>query len=188
MAQTRHWTSADLEQFPDDGKRYEIIAGELFVSKQPTDDHQVAGEELFLELGIWSRQTGRGRPSMAPGFVFADDDDVTPDLVWMSHARRREALGPDGHFHQAPELAVEVLSPGPTNARRDRQVKLALYDRRGVTEYWMVDTQQRRIEVCRRVAGRLTLVATLQEDDALESPLLPGFSCRVGQLLPARRA
>ena len=57
MTQTRHWTSADLEQFPDDGKRYEIIAGELFESKQAKDDHQYAGEELFVELANWSRQS-----------------------------------------------------------------------------------------------------------------------------------
>jgi Uma2 family endonuclease len=186
MTQTRHWTSADLEQFPDDGKRREIIAGELFVSKQPTDTHQYAAEELHLALGNWSHQTGAGRASMVPGLVFADDDDVVPDLVWMSYARRREALGTDGHFHLAPELAVEVLSPGSTNVRRDRQVKLELYDRRGVTEYWIVDTQQRRVEVYRRLAGPLALTVTLGEKDTLESPLLPGFSCRVGDIFPPR--
>jgi Uma2 family endonuclease len=75
-----------------------------------------------------------------------------------------------------------VLSPGITNARRDREVKLKLYSRRGVQEYWVVNWQERRLEVYRRQEAVLTLEKTLNETDVLQSPFLLGFHCQVGQL------
>lgn len=77
---------------------------------------------------------------------------------------------------------VEILSPGLENARRDREVKLKPYSRYGVEEYWVIDWQERRIEVYQRKNALLALEKTLNEADTLQSPLLPGFSCEVGQL------
>ena len=68
------------------------------------------------------------------------------------------------------------------NERRDREVKLKLYSRRGVLEYWIVDWQQRKVEVYRRQEQALHLVATLYATDTLTSPMLPGFACPVTQL------
>jgi Uma2 family endonuclease len=98
------------------------------------------------------------------------------------------ALGVDGKLHAAPELVIEVLSPGAVNERRDREAKLKLYGRRGVNEYWIVDWMSRHVEVHRREAGPLALVATLAPPDALTSPLLPGFVCPVADLFFARPA
>src|SRR6266571_461619 len=176
------WTSRDLEILPDDGKRYEIIDGELYVSKQPHWHHQFVSNRLWEVLQIWSRQTKAGIANSAPGVIFDDDDDVAPDVVWISRQRLATALESDGKLHDAPELAIEVLSPGSTNEKRDREVKLKLYSRRGVLEYWVVDWQKRRLEVYRRQQAVLTLAATLYEIDLLESPLLPGFRCQIGQL------
>jgi Uma2 family endonuclease len=72
---------------------------------------------------------------------------------------------------------VEVLSPGSENEQRDREIKLGLYSRQRVQEYWLVDWRQRTVEVYRHNGRTLQLVATLSGDDALTSPLLPGFSC-----------
>ncbi len=182
METALRWTSADLEVLPEDGKHYEIIDGELYMSRQPHWHHQHACGMLFVVLHAWSTQTGAGQANFAPGIIFADDDDVAPDVVWISHTRRDAALGLDGHLHAAPELVVEVLSPGSTNARRDREAKLKLYSRRGVLEYWIVDWQTRQVEVYRREALALHLIATLQATDDLTSPLLPGFSCVVATL------
>src|SRR5436853_1537629 len=182
MRTAPRWTSADLEVLPDDGKRYEIIDGELYMSRQPHWHHQRACGKIFAALETWSVQTGVGEANLAPGVIFADDDDVAPDVVWLSHTRRAAALGPDGHLHTAPELVIEVLSPGSTNERRDREAKLKLYSRRGVLEYWIVDWQKRCLETYRRERAILTLTATLYEADLLESPLLPGFYCQVSQL------
>ena len=182
MTQSLRWTSADLELMPDDGKRYEIIDGELYVSKQPNWYHQLVCLDLASPLGHWSRQTGAGVVNAAPGVIFADDDDVAPDLVWVSRERLASVLAPDGKLHAAPDLAVEVLSPGSNNERRDREVKLKLYSRRGVREYWIVDWQRRQIEVFRRVDTALQLVTTLLESDTLASPLLPGFTLPLADL------
>src|SRR3981189_617850 len=115
MASTLRWTSTDLETMPDDGKRYEIIDGELYVSKQPSWHHQYTCVAIITELELWNRKTGIGQVIQGPGLIFAEDDDVAPDLVWISHARRDVALGDDGKLHAAPELVVEVLSPGRAN-------------------------------------------------------------------------
>ena len=179
MASTLHWTSADLEALPDDGTRYEIIDGELFVSKQPHFYHQQVCGEILKLLANWSDRSGLGRAIFAPGLIFADDDDVAPDVVWLSNERLAAALGEDGKLHAAPELVVEVLSPGAANRRRDREAKLNLYSRRGVLEYWIADWPARRIDVYRRENAHLGLIATLGGDDVVMSPVLPGFSARV---------
>lgn len=182
MASTIRWTSTDLEALPNDGKRYEIIDGELFVSKQPSWRHQHTCVRLVVVMNEWDPKSERGRLNLAPGLIFADDDDVAPDLVWISNERLTWALGSDEKLHAAPELVVEVLSPGRANVRRDREVKLNLYSRRGVEEYWIVDWQSRRIDVYRRVNARLSLIRNLEESDQLETPLLPGFSCSIANL------
>ncbi len=182
MSTALRWTSADLMALPDDGKRYEIIDGELYMSRQPHWHHQRACVKICTALDTWSGQTGAGEVNFAPGVIFADDDDVAPDVVWISHDRRATALGPEGHLHTAPELVIEVLSPGGANARRDREVKLKLYSRRGVLEYWLVDWRTQQVEIYRREQLALHLVATLHATDTLASPLLPGFACQVATL------
>jgi Uma2 family endonuclease len=175
-------TSADLELMPDDGKRYELIDGELYVSKQPSWHHQYACGKLFRFLDEWNEGTGLGVVNQAPGLIFAEDDDVAPDVVWISQQLLKSALGIDGKLHAAPELVIEVLSPGDTNQQRDRQAKLKLYSRRGVLEYWVVDWQRRQVEIHRREDATLKQAGTLFESDLLCSPLLPGFSRPVSQL------
>ena len=186
-ARTKRYTLADLKHVaqPWDDTRYEIIDGELFVSTQPSAQHQYACGEATAELRNWNRATGTGVVLPAPGLIFADDDTAAPDVVWVSKERLRTVLWDDGKLHGPPELVVEVLSPGPVNERRDREVKLKLYSRRGVDEYWILDCQERRAEVYRRDPadpGMLRLAAALGADDALDSPLLPGFRVRVGDL------
>jgi len=173
------WTSADLEVMPDNGKRYEIIDGELYVSKSPTFHHQFACGQIFANLNSWSEQTGLGMANFGTGVIFADDDDVIPDVVWISRERINKILGKDGHFHAAPDLVVEVLSPGSANEKRDREAKLKLYSRRGVLEYWIVNWLLNEIIVYRRKGKGLKLQETLHSSDTLTSPLLPGFKCQV---------
>jgi Uma2 family endonuclease len=120
----------------------------------------------------------------APGVIFADDDNVAPDVVWVSTARLSQIVGADRKLHAAPELVVEVLSPGATNEARDREAKLRLYSRQGVSEYWIVDALTRLVDVYRREAGEgmLRHAATLGAGDRLESPLLPEFGVPVDSL------
>jgi len=171
------WTSADLKSLPDDGNRYEIIDGELYTSKQPDWYHQFVCSKLVYNLERWNEDARLGDVAIAPGLIFADEDDVAPDVIWISNDRLAHALKPDGKLHDAPELVIEVLSPGSANERRDREAKLQLYSRRGVSEYWIVNWMLRCTNVYRRDQAQLHHIATLSEDDNLEFPLLPGFSC-----------
>lgn len=182
MTTTLRWTSADLETLPDNEKRYEIIDGELHVSKQPHWYHQSICLRIASLLEKWSKNSDVGEANFAPGVIFADDEDVAPDVVWISRDRLAASLAPDGKLHAAPELVVEVLSPGSLNERRDREAKLKLYSRRGVHEYWIVDWRARQIEVYRRERQALRLIATLYEADTLQTPLLPGFALSIATL------
>ena len=188
MSTTRRYTSADLEQLPDvEGVRYEIIDGELFVSKQPRWEHQYACSRAILALESWSDQTGRGLTLVAPGVLFAEDNDVAPDVVWISHERLAALEDAAGHLLGAPELVVEVVSPGASNVRRDRDAKLRLYSRRGVEEYWIVDWRARTVDVFWRDGDGLVHVATLTSGDTITSPSLPGLACPVSTFWPPSR-
>lgn len=183
MTTAFRFTSADLEQLPDiEGVRYEIIDGDLYVSSAPGEPHQYTSLAFGVALHVWSAQTGAGLAVPAPGLVFSADNDVIPDLVWISNERRALARDEIGHYSLAPELVVEVLSPGSVNERRDRDLKLSLYSRQGVQEYWIADWQQHSVEVYRREDDSLRLVTTLSDGDVLTSPLLPGFACPISSL------
>jgi Uma2 family endonuclease len=179
---TTKFSSADLLLMPDDSKRYEVIEGEPFVSDPSNWYHQSTCGQVLYALGNWSARTHLGVANVAPGLIFAEDDDVAPDVVWVSNERLPLILGEEGWLHGAPELIVEVLSPGKEDQDRDRLTKLKLYSRRGVQEYWIVDWEQQKVEIYRRKNEALAQISTLLRDDALTSPLLPGFSCKVSDL------
>jgi Uma2 family endonuclease len=185
MSQTTdqvRWTTADLELFPDDGNRYEIIEGQLFVTRAPHWKHQKACSRIIFAFESWHQKTGLGEIVPAPGILFSDDNNVIPDVVWASKERLALSLDEAGHLTSAPELIVEVLSAGTENARRDRELKLKLYSERGVQEYWIIDWRKPQLEIYRRAQATLKLVVTLLPNDELSSPLLPGFTYPVSQL------
>lgn len=176
-------TSRDLEVMPlENGKRYEIIDGDLYVSTQPHLFHQDVCDNIVSVLNRWSLPVGVGRAHSAPGVIFAEDNDIAPDAVWVSTALLAVILGEDGHLHGPPELVIEVLSPGAANERRDRGIKLKLYSRQGVDEYWIVDRSQRTMEVYRRTGGNLELVERVEGDTNIRSPLLPGFAATLDEI------
>ncbi|BDI14999.1 hypothetical protein ANSO36C_08010 [Nostoc cf. commune SO-36] len=107
---------------------------------------------------------------------------MIPDVVWASHERLKNLLDEAGHLTGAPELVIEVLSPGEKNEKRDKETKLKLYSVQGVLEYWICDFIQKKVEVYRREQTALKLAATLFSQDELRSPLLPGFNCLVSKL------
>jgi Uma2 family endonuclease len=183
LTQTR-WTIADVDAFPQprDDTRYEIIDGELYVSHQPHYYHQLVDTRLVVELHRWSEESDAGVAVHAPGVIFARDEAVAPDVIWVNRQRFAAILGDDGKFHAAPDLIAEILSPGAANEQRDREAKLGVYSRRGVREYWIASWQDRQIEIYRRQELELRLAATLIEEDTLQSPLLPGFALPLRKL------
>jgi len=182
MLTTSKYISADLASMPDDGSTYEIIEGELYVSRSPGYEHQYTCSRLTQFLNNWNDQDNLGVVLPGPGLVFGEHDDVIPDVTWISLERFISSTDAAGHLRLAPELVVEVLSPGKLNEYRDREAKLGLYSRRGVQEYWIVDWITRKAEVYRRKRNKLKLVETVRAKEFLTSPLLPGFSCQVKKL------
>jgi Uma2 family endonuclease len=182
MSQSLRWTSADLELFPDDGKRYEIIDGELYVSAAPHFYHQITCLGIANSLADWDRSAKLGRTVPAPGIIFSSDNNVIPDIIWVRRDRLTAALDRAGHLRAAPDLVVEVLSPGSENEQRDRELKLKLYSRRGVLEYWIVDWRLRQIDLYRRSDLELQFIVTLRQTETLTSPLLPGFALSLPEL------
>ncbi len=176
------WRSSDLELLPEDGKRYEIIDGELLVTHAPHWGHQRVCGRLFSALDNWSVETGLGEASLGPGVLFTETDNVIPDVAWIKQASLTNALDESGHLTQAPDLAVEVLSLGKNNQARDRNLKLRLYSVQGVREYWIVDWREEKVEIYRRASAQLTLQTTLYKGDTLTSPILPGFSYSMDRL------
>jgi len=184
MVANLRWTTRDLDAMPDDGgwKRYEIVDGELFVTRSPHIRHQAAAGKLQMRLEIWSEKTERGSAFQTPGVIFTPTDAVIPDIVWISRERLASGVDQAGHLIVAPELMVEILSPGALNEQRDKEVKLKLYSLYGVQEYWIVNWQLKTLEIYRRTEAQLQLVTTLLESDTLTSPLLPEFSTPIAQI------
>ena len=176
------WTIADIELLPDNGNRYEIIDGELFVTRAPHWGHQRAIGNTYAELRVWSLSTSLGEAVPTPGIIFTDADNVIPDVVCVSKERLPMLLDEAGHLTGAPELVIEVLSEGVENQRRDREAKLKLYASRGVQEYRILDWRLQQVEVYRRDKALLKLVETLFAADELSSPMLPNFVCPVSRL------
>ena len=173
-------TIHDIEDLPiTEGNRYEIIDGQFCVQTQPHSNDQVVTSNLLYKIGLWTRRLDNGVTMLAPSVLFDDENVVAPDLIWMSKARHIEIFNEDGKLYGAPELVVEILSPGSANENGDRNLKYKLYSRRGVSEYWIVDWRKRQIEVFRRNPATLSLepAATAFETDTIQSPNLPGFSC-----------
>jgi Uma2 family endonuclease len=169
-------TNADVESMPDDGNRYELIDGELYVSAAPSFFHQTILANIIVAFADYLREHPIGRIAPGVGVIFDDYNGVIPDLVFATLEKTTKAM-PDGRFRAAPEIVIEILSPGASNIRRDRHVKLSLYDARGVAEYWIVDPKNRRVEISRRnEGGDLIRERNLSDRDELTSIVLPDFS------------
>lgn len=173
---------ADLERWPEDGRRYELYNGEVFEIPSPITLHQFVLGRLHLALSAYVQAHG-GIVLMAPlDIVLTDFDVVQPDVL-LFMPEREHLLHMRQVTRHAPDLAIEILSPG--TARNDRGRKLRLFERHGLTEYWLVDPDQPSIEVYRLVDDRLVLVCSAQGDAAVDSPLLPALVLRPADLVPA---
>jgi Uma2 family endonuclease len=175
------WTTSDLELLPENSTRYEIIDGELEMTRSPHWKHQDTIGNIFSLLRSWSQKTGLGKAIINLGIIFSDNDNVIPDLIWIGQEKLILCVDNSGHLTCAPELVVEVLSESLSDIRRDRERKLKLYSNQGVEEYWIADWRLQKLEIYRRNQGKLELVMTLLKDDQITSPLLPNFACQINQ-------
>jgi Uma2 family endonuclease len=175
-------TVDDLDLFPDDGSHYELIEGDLFVSRAPKLFHQIVVTNIIALVRPFLDLNPIGIIVPGPGVIFSQFSGVIPDLVFISNEQREEIASGD-KVTGAPALVIEILSPGAENARRDRIAKRQLYAKYGVKEYWIVDPESRAVEVYVLVGEMLELSKVFGDQDELTSAVLPGFSCRVKDIL-----
>ena len=174
-------TIADLESMPDDDNRYELIEGELIVSRAPSLLHQIVVRNFSTFLQNFVDASPIGLVVPGPGVIFSEHNSVIPDVVFVSNERRSEVASGD-RITGAPDLVIEVVSPGKENHRREQLAKRQLYGGYGVKEYWIADFETRTIEVYRLRKNVLTTIATLTERDELTSSVLSGFSVPVASI------
>lgn len=142
---TRRYTHADLQLTPeDDGKRYEIIAGELIVSAAPIREHQTLAYRFTLLFGHQVDDRDLGRVYFAPVDVkFTDEDIVEPDVLFIRKDRLHLYRG--NTMYGAPDIVLEIHSPSSKN--RDKRDKFRLYEKGGVPEYWQADPIGRTLAI-----------------------------------------
>ena len=170
-------TYDEYAAMPDDGNRYEVIEGELCVVPAPNRKHQRVLLNLAVLLSNFVERNKLGQIYVSPfDVVLSNINVVQPDILYVSNGRLN--ILTDAGATGAPDLAVEVLSP--STRRRDRVVKLRLYENFGVDEYWMVDMERASIHVHRREGDKLVPAGEARE--TLETPLLPGLRIEVPRL------
>lgn len=175
-------TYDDYLNFPDDGRRHELIEGEHYVTPSPDARHQRILQRLSLTIGNYLEAYPIGELFFAPfDVILSDIDVVEPDLLYVS---RERASIVQRWVHGAPDLVVEILSPG--TRKTDEITKRRLFDRAGVVEYWIIDPELDVVKVYRR-AGDATFPRiaelTREASDVLTSPLLPGLELTLEALL-----
>jgi Uma2 family endonuclease len=164
---------ADLEKWPDDGRRYELYDGEVYVVPSPVPLHQMVSARLHLALEEYTRAHG-GIVLYAPlDIVLTEYDVVQPDLLLFTR-ERAHVVNPKQVTRQAPDLAIEILSPG--TAANDRGRKMRLLARHGVREFWLVDPESAAVEVYRLAGDDFVLATRATGSATLASPLLAGFT------------
>ncbi len=176
------WTYADYKRLPDDGWRYEVIRGELKMSPAPKPRHQLVSLNLALAMVNFVKQGKLGQVLTAPVDVRLGElaDPVQPDILFIR--QERLSIIQEGWIEGAPDLIVEILSPG--NWLDDRRIKYRVYAQAGVTEYWIVDPDRREIEVFVLRRGDYMLLGRFSSGETAFSEVLAGFKVEVDQVCP----
>jgi Uma2 family endonuclease len=173
------YTYEDYLTLPDDGKRYEIIDGELYMAPAPTTDHQSTVGNFFGTIWYFLQHNPIGKVFPAPtDVIFSEIDILQPDIVFISKAKLD--LLTRENIQGAPDLVIEVLSPGTEHV--DRTDKLKTYAKFGVQEYWMASAEKETVEVWRRKGTKLVFHTLLDKTRMLTTPLLPGLEIPVEEI------
>jgi len=178
------WTYEDYRRLPDDGWRYEVIRGRLYMSPAPRPRHQRAVGRLFMTISRFVEERGLGEVYLAPIDVLLPGlaSPVQPDLSFLREDRL--AIVTEEAIEGAPDLVVEVLSR--SNWLTDRRDKLEVYAQAGVAEYWIVDPDERTIEAFALRGQSYDLVDKRGAGESVRSRVLAGLVVSIDEVLPAR--
>ena len=175
-------TIDDLEAIPyDEWHRFELIEGELYVSCAPGLPHQLVLHNLQLRLGNYLTRKPIGTLVPGPGAVFDKYNSVIPDIVFVSKERWSAIIAND-RFIAAPDLVIEIVSPGRINHFRDFNLKRKVYSKFGVPEYWIVDCWSRSVLIFRIEDNTLKEVSKFRGTDTLDSVIFPGLSLKLSDI------
>ena len=173
-------TADELLQMPDDGKRYELIEGELIEMAPAGLRHGEIAATIALLIGNHVRRNDLGSFFVAdPGFFLQRDPDTVraPDVAFITKNRLSPKGAPAGFSDTIPDLVVEVVSPNDRSGQV--QAKVEQWIEHGVKAVWLVHPERRSI----MVYSSLSEVHVLHEGDTLTGdPVLPGFSCPVAEI------
>ena len=181
------WTYEDYCQLPDDaGERYEIIEGVLYVMSGPTPRHQRSVGRVHYRLIAWTDRTGFGEAFVSPLDLRLPGHRsvMQPDVLWVPDDRLK-IIGPQ-YLEGVPGLVVEVISPG--RRRYDRVTKFTAYEDAGVPEYWLIDLDDRRIEVYELRNRKYQLAGSYAPGESARSVMLEGFEVAVDEVCPKESA
>lgn len=172
-------TYAEYAALPDDGKRYQLVEGELIEMASPTTWHQLVTGEFYFALRQHVDPRGLGRVMVSPlDIVLTDRTALQPDVLFISN--ERAGIFRDANIGGAPDLCIEVLSP--SSARLDRVRKRDLYARHGVVHYWIVDFETRSIEELVLEGETYRQRGITAEADVFRPALFPGFEFRLADV------
>ena len=177
------WTYEDYLRLPDDGQRYEVIRGVLYVTASPTYKHQYVAQRFNRQVDAFVEDHRLGVVLMAPFDIllpFGIGTPVEPDLMLFRTGNEPHWEAPN--FEGVPDLVAEVLSP--STKRRDRKVKLEAYRDAGVPEYWMLDPDGRQVVVYVLRGRRYDELCRGGIGEEVWSSVLPGFPLKVDSLFP----
>ncbi len=171
-------TYADYAALPDDGRRYELIDGELFEMAAPSTRHQDIVVRLCVDFYDHIRGQGGGRVYVAPcDVVLSDTVTVQPDVVYLADADAHRITAPN--IQGPPTLVVEVLSV----PRHDLVRKRELYARFAIPEYWVVHPDADRVEVYRLDGAAYAKPVVLEPGESIVTDVVPGLTIDVADLL-----
>lgn len=176
------WTYEDYKRLPDDGWRYEVIEGELYMAPAPRPRHQEAAINLATAMSQFARSKSLGKVYTAPIDVLLPGlaSPVQPDVLFI--AADRLDIVQEEFIQGPPDLVIEVLSP--SNWLDDRRTKFRLYARARVREYWIVDPERRTIEVFALRGHSFTLLNRYEAGETVRSEVLPDFEVAVNEVCP----
>lgn len=174
------WTYDDWARLPDDGTRYEVIDGVLFMTPPPTTLHQFSIVHLLYEMTAFVKAKHLGWVLASPIGVRLPTQPVPfePDIVFVSRAHK--SIIQEQYIEGVPDLVVEVVSP--SNWIYDRKEKFLVYQTAGVPEYWIVDYRAKTIEVFYWERGEYVLLGKWCTGETAASRVLDGFQVRVDEI------
>ncbi|NPV28131.1 MAG: Uma2 family endonuclease [Firmicutes bacterium] len=171
----QRYTYEDYCRLPE-GSPYQLIGGELVMTPSPTPYHQMVSMKLELKMAGYVLEKGLGVVLYAPVDVYLEETETyQPDIIYISNERL--FIIEENRINGAPDLVVEILSPG--TGYYDLRTKYKIYEKSGVREYWIVDPHSKSVQVFCLKGGKYALDQEVEQQGEVQSRVIAGFAVQV---------